>query len=133
MPLPILTEYTIVCDTRGTSLISIKSSNLILHPLILHAVKRKDFYTEAAPLTLSSLIGMGGGPMMILGLVAMGLVFALPKITAALDPDAQRELAESRAKMQKRMAAFQSGDVSALLQQKDETPATGKSGAVTAK
>lgn len=100
-----------------------------MHPLILRAVARKDFYTEAAPLTLSSLIGMGG-PMMILGVLAMGLVFALPKITAALDPDAQRELAESRAKMQKRMAAFHSGDMASLLQ-KDEP--SGKTQAVTAK
>ncbi|ETS64267.1 hypothetical protein PaG_01514 [Moesziomyces aphidis] len=104
--------------TPGTSLVSILSSNLVFHPLILHAVKRVDYYTEAAPLTLGSLIGMGG-PMMILGLVAMGMVFILPKLTASLDPEAQKELADSQARMQKRLAAVQSGDVSSLLYKDD--------------
>ncbi|EST06926.1 protein of unknown function DUF2012 [Kalmanozyma brasiliensis GHG001] len=100
--------------TPGTSLVSIRSSNLIFHPLILHAVKRVDYYTEAAPLTISSLLGMGG-PMMLLPLAAMGMIFILPKLTASLDPEAQKELAESQKRMQKRMAAVQSGDMSGLL------------------
>ncbi|SPO28268.1 uncharacterized protein UTRI_04663_B [Ustilago trichophora] len=104
--------------TPGTSLVSILSSNLVFHPLILHALKRIDYYTEAAPLTLGSLIGMGG-PMMILAFVAMGMVFVLPKITATLDPEAQKELADSQARMQKRLAAVQSGDVSSLLYKDD--------------
>lgn len=102
----------------GTSLVSILSSNLVFHPLILHALKRVDYYTEAAPLTLGSLIGMGG-PMMILAFVAMAMVFVLPKITATLDPEAQKELADSQARMQKRLAAVQSGDVSSLLYKDD--------------
>lgn len=53
--------------------------------------------------------------MMILGLVAMGMVFLMPKITATLDEDAQKEIAESQARMQKRFAAVQSGDMSSLL------------------
>lgn len=53
--------------------------------------------------------------MMILGLVAMGMVFVLPKLTASLDPEAQKELAESQARMHKRFAAVQSGDVSKLM------------------
>lgn len=104
--------------TPGTSLQSIVSSNLIFHPLILHATRRIDYYTEAAPLTLGSLIGMGG-PMMILGLVAMGMVFIMPKLTASLDPESQKELAESQARMQKRLAAVHSGDVSSLLYNED--------------
>ncbi|SJX63883.1 uncharacterized protein SRS1_14587 [Sporisorium reilianum f. sp. reilianum] len=104
--------------TPGTSLVSILSSNLIFHPLILHAVKRIDYYTEAAPLTIGSLIGMGG-PMMILGLVGMGMVFLMPKLTATLDPEAQKELADSQKRMQKRLAAVQSGDVSSLLYNDD--------------
>lgn len=103
----------------GTSLVSIRSSNLVFHPLILHAVKRIDYYTEAAPLTLGSLIGMGG-PMMILGLVGMGMVFLMPKLTASLDPEAQKELADSQKRMQKRLAAVQSGDVSSLLYSDDK-------------
>lgn len=103
----------------GTSLVSILSSNPVFHPLILHAVKRIDYYTEAAPLTIGSLIGMGG-PMMILGLVGMGMVFLMPKLTATLDPEAQKELAESQARIQKRFAAVQSGDVSSLLSNSDQ-------------
>lgn len=57
--------------------------------------------------------------MMILGLVAMGLVFIMPKITASLDPESQKELADSQARMQKRLAAVQSGDVSSLLYKDD--------------
>lgn len=60
-----------------------------------------------------------GGPMMILGLVAMGMVFIMPKITATLDPEAQKEIAESQARMQKRLAAVQSGDVQSLLYNED--------------
>ncbi|PWZ03743.1 hypothetical protein BCV70DRAFT_197939 [Testicularia cyperi] len=101
--------------TPGTSLTSIKTANLVMHPLILHALKRNDFFTEAAPLTLGSLVAMAGGPVMLLGLLAMGLVFVLPKLTAALDPDAQKDLAQSQAKLNQRMAAIQSGNIGALL------------------
>ncbi|KAJ1022851.1 hypothetical protein NDA13_004901 [Ustilago tritici] len=100
--------------TPGTSLTSILSNNLVFHPLILYATKQIDYYTEAAPLTISSLIGMGG-PMMILAVVSMGMVFLLPKLTASLDPEAQQELADSQRRMQKRLAAVQSGDVSSLM------------------
>ncbi|KAJ1033804.1 hypothetical protein NDA16_000014 [Ustilago loliicola] len=100
--------------TPGTSLSSILNNNLVFHPLILHATKQIDYYTEAAPLTISSLIGMGG-PMMILAVVGMGMVFLLPKLTASLDPEAQQELADSQRRMQKRLAAVQSGDVSSLI------------------
>ncbi|GAC99137.1 hypothetical protein PHSY_006736 [Pseudozyma hubeiensis SY62] len=105
--------------TPGTSLVSILSANPIFHPLILHSTKRIDYFTEAAPLTIGSLIGMGG-PMMILGLVGMGMVFLMPKLTATLDPDAQKELAESQKRIQKRFAAVQSGDVSSLLSNDDQ-------------
>lgn len=56
-----------------------------------------------------------GGPMMILAVVGMGMVFLLPKLTASLDPEAQQELADSQRRMQKRLAAVQSGDVSSLI------------------
>ncbi|SNX85363.1 uncharacterized protein MEPE_04072 [Melanopsichium pennsylvanicum] len=104
--------------TPGTSLLSILSNNLVFHPLILHAVKQIDYYTEAAPLTISSLIGMGG-PMLILGLVAMGMVFIMPKLTASLDSESQKELADSQARMQKRLTAVQSGDVASLFYSED--------------
>ena len=58
--------------------------------------------------------------MMILAVVGMGMVFLLPKLTATLDPEAQKELAESQARMQKRFAAVQSGDVSSLLYNDDQ-------------
>ena len=57
---------------------------------------------------------------MFLGLGAMAMVFLMPKLTASLDPESQKELADSQARMQKRFAAVQSGDMASLLSGNDD-------------
>ena len=100
--------------TPGTSLSSTLKSNLLFHPLILHSTQRLDFFIEPAPFNISSMLGMGS-PMLLLGVAALFLVFIMPKISASLDPETQREMAENQQRMQRRMAAVQSGDIQSLL------------------
>ncbi|EPQ30971.1 uncharacterized protein PFL1_01160 [Pseudozyma flocculosa PF-1] len=108
--------------TPGTSLSSLlllPSSSLLLHPLILHSTRRFDFFTTPQPFNLSSMLGIGT-PMLLLAGVGIALVLFLPKLSAMLDPDTQREVAESQKAMERRMKAVQTGDLNSLLYKDDE-------------
>ncbi|KAN0065950.1 hypothetical protein ACQY0O_001084 [Thecaphora frezii] len=107
--------------TPGTSLSSLlllPSSSLLLHPLIVRSTRRLDFFTSTPPFSISSMLGVGT-PMLLLGALALALVFITPKLSAMLDPETQKEMAQNSADMQRRVEALQRGDINSLIHKKE--------------
>ncbi|CAD6893263.1 unnamed protein product [Tilletia controversa] len=110
---------------RGYSLESTLLSPALPYPLIAGPIGKQGFFTEPEKFNIKSLLA---NPMILMGGVGMLLIFVVPKLQSQLDPEAQAEMRASQASMQKKMAAFQSGDLGALFREDAPTrPSAGPS------
>ncbi|KAE8211246.1 hypothetical protein CF327_g4991 [Tilletia walkeri] len=114
---------------RGYSLASTLLSPVLPYPLIAAPISKQMFYTEPEKFNIKSLLA---NPMILMGGVGMLLIFVVPKLQSQLDPEAQAEMRASQASMQKKMAAFQSGDLGALFREDPPARPNADSSAVQA-
>ncbi|KAE8268841.1 hypothetical protein A4X09_0g3506 [Tilletia walkeri] len=141
---------------RGYSLASTLLSPVLPYPLIAAPISKQMFYTEPEKFNIKSLLA---NPMILMGGVGMLLIFVVPKLQVSgrgsreprpfdvnltsflfifvrpqsqLDPEAQAEMRASQASMQKKMAAFQSGDLGALFREDPPARPNADSSAVQA-
>ncbi|KAK0550133.1 hypothetical protein OC846_003062 [Tilletia horrida] len=104
---------------RGQSLASTLLAPVLPYPLVVAPIAKQEFYTEPEKFNIKALLA---NPMILMGGVGMLLIFVVPKLQAQLDPEAQAEMRASQAAMQKKMAAFQSGDIGALFREDPPPP-----------
>jgi len=114
---------------RGHSLTSTLASPVLPYPLVAAPSGKQMFYTEPESFNIKALLA---NPMILMGGVGLLLMFVVPKLQAQLDPEAQAEMRASQAAMQKKMAAFQSGDIGALFREDRPAPSKPGSSAVQA-
>ncbi|KAK0558708.1 hypothetical protein OC844_004947 [Tilletia horrida] len=107
---------------RGQSLASTLLAPVLPYPLIAAPISKQMFYTEPEKFNIKALLA---NPMILMGAVGMLLIFVVPKLQSQMDPEAQAEMRASQAAMQKKMAAFQSGDLGALFREDPPPRASG--------
>ncbi|WWC60094.1 uncharacterized protein I303_102658 [Kwoniella dejecticola CBS 10117] len=97
------------------------TSTSLPHPLILVPLAKEDYFTSKGGMNLG---GMLKSPMVLMMLFSAVMLFALPKLTAAMaeDPEMAKEMADTRARMNNFQGMDFAGSLSNMLAGTSEDP-----------